>query len=107
MESHAVYVSQAEVFADLVVKGLESLNDLGTGLYGEFERFDCLHLMTSLRNGAMTGGAERSRRDAERRVESSDKSKIGRDDFDLSIGEATFHNSQKIFDLTGAGGLPP
>jgi hypothetical protein len=31
----------------------------------------------------MTGGAKRSRRDAERRVESSDESKIGRYGFDL------------------------
>jgi hypothetical protein len=48
------------------------LDDLGAGLNGEFERFDCLNVMTSLGDGAMTG-------DAERRVESSDKSKIGRD----------------------------
>jgi hypothetical protein len=55
--------------------------------------------MPRLGNGAMTGGAERSRCDAERRVESSDESKIGRYSLDLGIGETALHNSQKISDL--------
>ena len=67
----------------LVVEGLESLNDLWAGLYGEFQRFDCFDVMACLGNGAMTGGAERCRRDTERRVEGSDESKIGRYSFDL------------------------
>ena len=64
-------------FVPLIGEDLESLNDLGAGLYGEFQRLDCLDVMTRLDNGAAIGGAERCRRDAERRVESSDKSKVG------------------------------
>ena len=40
-------------------------------------------MVACLGYGAMTGGAERSRCDAERRVESSDESKIGRYSLDL------------------------
>src|SRR4029077_12795647 len=70
-------------FVTLIVERLESLNDLRVGFYGEFERFDCFYVVTRLGNGAKTGGAERRRRDAERGVESSDKSKVGRNRFDL------------------------
>jgi hypothetical protein len=42
----------------------------------------------------MTGGTERSCCDAERSVESSDESKIGRYSLDLGIGEAALDNSQ-------------
>src|ERR1700724_3339593 len=70
-------------FVPLVIEGLESLNHLGAGLYGEFERFDCLNVMTRLGDSAMTRGAERYRCDGKRRVESSDKSKVGRYGFDL------------------------
>ena len=41
-------------FVPLVVEGLESLNDLWTGLYGEFEGLDCFDVMTGLRDGAMS-----------------------------------------------------
>ena len=41
------------------------------------------YVVTRLGNGAKTGGAERCRRDAERGVEGSDKSKVGRNSFDL------------------------
>ena len=67
----------------MIVKGLESLNDLRVDLYGEFQRFDCFDVVTCLGNGAQTRGAEPCRRDAERSVESSDKSKVGRNSFDL------------------------
>ena len=65
-------------FIPLVVECLEPLNEFRVGLYGEFERFDRLDVVTRLSCCAMTGRAKRSRRDAERRVESSDESKIGR-----------------------------
>jgi hypothetical protein len=70
------------VFA-LIIEPSEPLDDLWAGLYREFERFDCLNVMPRLGCGAMTRGAERSRRDAEGRVESSDESKIGRYGLDL------------------------
>jgi serine/threonine protein kinase len=70
-------------FVPLIVERLESLNDLRVGFYSEFERFDCFYVVTRLGNGAKTGGAERCRRDAERGVKSSDKSKVGRNSFDL------------------------
>jgi hypothetical protein len=44
--------------------------------------------------------SQSSRRDIECRVESSDEPKIGRYGFDLCIGQAGIHNSQKIFDFT-------
>ena len=46
-------------------------------------RFDCFDVVTCLGNGAQTRGAEPCRRDAERGVESSDKSRVGRNSFDL------------------------
>jgi len=67
----------------MIVEGLESLNDLRVGLYGEFQRFDCFDVVTCLSNGAQTRGAEPSCRDAARGVESGDKSKIGRNSFAL------------------------
>jgi hypothetical protein len=65
------------------VEGFESLNDLRVGLYGEFQGFDCFDVVTCLGNGAKSGSAEGGRRDAERGVESGDKSKVGRNGFDL------------------------
>ena len=59
-----------------VVEGLESLNDLWAGFYGELEGFDRLDVVTRLGCCAMTRSAKRSRRHAERCVESSDESKI-------------------------------
>ena len=65
------------------MEGIESLNDLGAGLYGEFERFDCFDVMTCMSDGAMIRGAKRSCCRAERSIESSDEPKIGRYGFDL------------------------
>ena len=55
----------------------------GLAFMGQFQGFDCFDVVTCLSNGAKTGGAERCRRDAERRVEGSDKSKVGRNSFNL------------------------
>jgi hypothetical protein len=49
--------------------------------------------MAGLRNGAMTGGAQCYRRNAERRIESGNESKIGRYCSDLCIGKTALHNS--------------
>lgn len=38
----------------LVVESLESLNELGIGLYREFESLDRFHVMTGLSDRAMT-----------------------------------------------------
>src|SRR5438445_9335239 len=94
------------VLEGLVVEGLESLNELWAGLYGEFQGFDCLSVVACLGCGAMAGGAEHSCCQGEGRAESSNESKVGRYRFDLRIGEAALHNSQQILDFTGTGGFP-
>jgi hypothetical protein len=83
------------------------MNDLGTCLYGYFEGFDCLNVMTRLGDGAMTRGAERCRRDAERGVESSNNLRSVDTASTFESAGLRIHNSKKILDLTWAGRLPP
>src|SRR5437667_7649854 len=66
----------------LVVESLESLNKPCIGLYCEFERLDCLDVMTCLSGRPMTRSPERGGCATESCIKSSDKPKIGRDGFD-------------------------
>ena len=67
----------------LIVESFESLNKLGIGLYGEFERLDRFDVMTGLSARAMTRRSERSCCSTESCIESSDEPKIGR--YDLNF----------------------
>jgi len=61
--------------------------------------------MACLGNGAMTGGAERCRRDTERRVEAAMNRRSSIQPRPLNP-RGYVSQFQKIFDLTGAGRLP-
>ena len=54
-------------FVPLIVESLESLNEFGIGLYGDFERLDCFNVMTDLSHRAMTR-AEQAVKERRRRA---------------------------------------